>query len=414
MVRKLLILICLLVAGCSGGAVVFAPTPPPVGQTPIRYTHPSGVFSVILPGQWSVYEQNTTTLATAAFSMPDSAEPSLLFAVINLGKDIDSNSFGDLINLYQTTVRPDTGRYVEQDRQAMGDGSWRMTGLRSGTGGATEQDNTFIEHQGQLVGLIDVLLPSDPTQLQLVQSIVNSFTINASASLQPTDLTTLAYAKDSSLGILHVATWSTPAGVFFITGEVANYGLTTVTDVPVEVDLRGADGVTVQGAVDKIMGYGIPPGGFAPFSLRFGGGQPSLATNYTVTLGGQNWQPNADNPTIYGQNEMTWTDESQFDNLNRLVISGTVTNISQNPIREPRATVTVFDGQQNVIAAGFADITPSISASGTAEATSSAASATEAVGTGILEPGQTTPFSITLPEMGGNPQNYIVNIQGLP
>ena len=78
--------------------------------------------------------------------------------------------------------------------------------------------------------------------------------------------------------------------------------------------------MTVLGAVDQVMGYGIPPGGFAPFSLRFGQGQPSLATTYTLTLGGEDWQPASTEPVIYGQNEMTWTDESRFDSFNRLVI----------------------------------------------------------------------------------------------
>ncbi len=390
MTKPIIVLLCLLLAGCSGGAVVFAPTPQPVDQSPARYTHPSGAFTVAVPRQWAVYDQNTTTLATAAFSAPGSTQPALLFAVINLGHEINSTEFGSLIDLYQTQVRSDTGRYVEQSREAMGDGSWRMTGLRAGVGGSTEQVNTFIQRAGTFIGLIDVLIPDDAAQRETLQGIVNTFTIQQSAALEPTDLSTLAYAKESSLGLLHVRTWTTPAGVFFVTGEVANYGLTTVDDVPVQVDLRTVDGLSVQGATDHVMSYGIPPGGFAPFSLRFGQGQPSLATTYTVTLG-DNWQPPATPPVLYGQSDMTWTDDSHFDNLNQLVIDGTVTNSSDKTIRQPRATVTVFDGDQNVIGAGFSDMTP-----------------TE------LAPGASATFQIILPEMGGDPENYIVNVQGVP
>lgn len=401
MVKKLLVLLCLLLlTGCSGGAVVFAPTPAPPDQSPVLYTHPSGAFSVALPGQWASYEQNTTTLATAAFSAPGSTQPDLLFAVINLGRDVDATEFGSLVDLYQRQVRADTGSYTEQSREAMGDGSWRMTGLRTAPGGKTEPLNTFIQKTGTLIGLIDVLMPADAAKAQTLQGIINSFTLNAgsgSAPLEATDLTTLAFAKDSTLGVLHLATWNTTAGVFFVTGEVANYGSTTITNVPVQVDLRSADGLSVVGAVDQIMGYGIPPGGFAPFSLRFGQGQPSLASIYTVVLGGAGWQPTE--ATIYGQNEMAWTDESRFDEFNRLVISGTVTNISENTIRQPRAIVTVFDGAQNVIAAGFTDVARDVGASG---------SPTD------LPPGESASFEITLPEVGGEPQNYIVNLQGQP
>ncbi len=80
-----------------------------------------------------------------------------------------------------------------------------------------------------------------------------------------------------------------------------------------------------------------------------------------------------------------------FDNFNRLVVSGVVTNISDHVIHDPRATVTVFDGAQNVIAAGYTDITPA-----------------------ELARGRSANFEITLPEMGGDPENYIVNVQGVP
>lgn len=401
MVKKLLVLLSLLLlTGCSGGAVVFAPTPAPPDQSPTLYTHPSGAFSVSLPGQWANYEQNTTTLATAAFSAPGSTQPDLLFAVINLGRDVDATEFGSLVDLYQRQVRADTGSYTEQSREAMGDGSWRMTGLRAAPGGKTEPLNTFIQKNGTLIGLIDVLMPADAAKAQTLQAIINTFTLNAGSATPPleaTDLTTLAFAKDSALGILHLATWNTTAGVFFVTGEVANYGSTTIANVPVQVDLRSADGLSVVGAVDQIMGYGIPPGGFAPFSLRFGQGQPSLASIYTVVLGGAGWQPTE--AVIYGQNEMSWTDESRFDNFNRLVISGTVTNISDSLIRQPRAIVTVFDGAQNVIAAGFTDVARDANASGSPAE---------------LPPGESASFEITLPELGGDPQNYIVNLQGQP
>jgi hypothetical protein len=391
MVKRIVVIIGLLLAGCSGGAVVFAPTPPPLDQSPIHYDHPSGAFSLSLPRQWSIYEQNMTTLATAAFAAPGSNQPTLVFAAVNLGREVDTTEFGDMLTLYQTQVRPDTGDYVEQSRQAMGDGSWRMTGVRSGAGGETQKVNTFIQRTGTFVGLIEVLIPDDAAQMQALQTIVNTFTLHPEAALDPTDLTTFAYAKDSSIGVLHVATWTTPTGVFFVTGEVANYGLTTVSSVPVAVALLNADGLTVQGAVDQVMGHGIPPGGFAPFSLRFGQGQPSLALTYSLTLGGEAWQPT--NPVIYGQNEMTWTDESHFDSFSRLVVSGSVTNISDHEIREPRAIITVFDSAQNVIGAGFGDITP-------AERE--------------LAPGETATFEITLPELGGDPENYIVNVQGVP
>ncbi len=270
----------------------------------------------------------------------------------------------------------------------MGDGSWRLTGLRAVAPGTTQAVNTFIQTAGTLIGLTEVVL--DQADPALLQTIVNTFTLHPdSTPLQTADLTTLAFAKNNGLGLLHVSAWTTAAGVFFITGEVANYSLTTVRGLPVEAALYSADGLQLTGAVDQIMGYGIPPGGFAPFSLRFGGGQPTESTEYTVLLG-KDWFP-VEEGVIYGADALSWTDESTLDAFNRLTVSGEVTNISDHVVRSARVTVTVFDGAQNVIGAGYVDLQPA-----------------------ELEPGAVAPFALPLEEIGGTPVNYIVNVQGLP
>ena len=77
--RRLLILLTLFLTGCGSGAVVFAPTPPPPDLSPLRYEHPSGAFSVVVPRNWPVFTQHATTLAAASFSPPDSGDPLLRY-----------------------------------------------------------------------------------------------------------------------------------------------------------------------------------------------------------------------------------------------------------------------------------------------------------------------------------------------
>lgn len=381
-------LVCLSItlSACSGGAVVFAPTAPPPDLSPLPYQHPSGAFSLVVPRQWAVYEQNTTTLASASFSRPGDDEPVLLVAVVNpSGVEPDSQGFAQFIQQYQTQVRPDIERYSESNRQAMGDGSWRMTGLRRTAAGQTQQVNTFIQRSGSLYAIMDVIV-ADVSPLSDLLNVINTFSLNADAAVQPAPLTTLNSASAAPLSLLHLSAWTTPSGVFFVTGEVANYGPTVAAALPVQVTLRTADGLNVAEAADTVMGHGIPPGGFAPFSLRFGQGQPAMSTTYEVRLGA-GWD--APNVRLTDPVMMTWTDESVYqDGL--LSISGTITNMSDQPIREPRAIATVFDTAQNVIAAGF-DI---------ADAPT-------------LAPGESTRYGIGIPEIGGEPANYIVYVQGL-
>ncbi|MBI5666445.1 MAG: hypothetical protein HZC41_00435 [Chloroflexi bacterium] len=385
--RLALIVVCLLLTGCSGGAVVFAPTPPPPDLSPLRYEHPGDTFSVMLPRHWSVSAQNTTALAAAAFAPPNSDEPALRFAVINLGEPVTSAALGEFINEYKAKVL--TGNTVEVSRQAMGDGSWRLSGLRRGAGGVAQPVNTFIEAAGTLVGVTEVLIPADPAQLQERQRIINTFEINPAAALEPSTVSTLAFATGHVLDFVNVSTWTSPTGAFFITGEVANTGGDWLANVPVTAVLRSTDGLPVAEAADVVLGYGIPPGGFAPFSLRFGQGQPALAASFDLALGGKDWQPEAAG-TVYGQDVLNWTDESSINSGGQLVITGTVVNNGDQTARNLRAMVTVFDAEQRVIAAGYGDITPQLAA------------------------GESTSFQITLPETGGSAANYILTIQALP
>ncbi|MBW4436549.1 MAG: FxLYD domain-containing protein [Pleurocapsa minor GSE-CHR-MK-17-07R] len=375
-------------AACSGGdAVVFAPTPAPPDTSPTRYTHPSGAFAADIPRQWPVYEQYTTTLASASFAPVGSDSPLLTFSLVNLGQDIDTASFSELISRYQTQVRADIASYVEQSREALGDGSFRITGLRRGSAGETEQVNTFIERSGSLLGVTEVIMPADAGIQGALEQAVNTFTPLTAGQLQPTDLTALAFARPLSLNILHTAQWTTPDGVFFVTGEVANYGAQTVTNVPIEAVLLTADGLSAGGAVDQVMGYGIQPGGFAPFSLRFGQGQPDIALRFELRLGGETWV-NDPAAVIYGADALSWTDGSSYDTVGRLVLSGEVSNTSAEPIYNLRAVATVFDAEERVIGAAFSEVSTQ------------------------LAPGDSTAYAVTVPDLGGDPVNYIISIQG--
>ncbi len=397
----------LLFAGCGTGAVVFAPTPLPPDLTPSRYEHPGGAFSVVLPRSWAVYTQHTTTLASAAFSIAGRGEPTLTIATINLGTPIEASAFGTFIDQYQAQVRPDLGRYTEQNRQAMGDGSWRITGLRQMTDGVTQQVNTFIDRDGAFISVVEVVIPDEPLLFEQVQTAINSVTLNTSAPLTASDLTTLSSVATSNFNVLNVTAWTTPAGVLFITGEVANYGDQTAVNVPVRAVLVSEDGLDVAEARDVVMGHGIPPGGFAPFSLRFGQGQPTRTTTYRIELG----TPEGSG-TLYSGEVLAWTDSSSFNSSGQLVIAGTVSNCrvalvetqqelvlqpttvpdcGATTVHNPRVMVTVFDSGGNVIAAAFTDLAFD-----------------------TLEPGDSAPYQLIIGELGGLPANYIVNVQAVP
>lgn len=380
-------------AACAGdGAVVFAPTPRPPDMSPVRYQHPSGAFSVIAPRQWTVSEQYADTLAAVAFSAPDDSTPRLHLTAIRttLSSD-DVGNVQALLDTYQTGVRPDWVRYTEQSREAMGDGSWRMTGLRRTAGGLTEQVNTFLTFDSGLVMVAEIVLSDDFTLNDQLESALNTVEVYAENALVETPLDTLRFAVTRPYQALNVHGWHASDGVFFITGEVANYGGQTVADLPVRVVLYTSDGRAVAEAMDVVMGHGISSGGFMPFSLRFGGGQPALTDRYALFIGGEGWQNEAD-VGVYGADVLQVDEQSTLSDDGQLRISGTVTNTSADVfVYLPRVTVTVFDDLQRVIGAGFHDL--------------------DAV---ELPPNASAPFEMVLPALGGLPERYLVTAQGLP
>lgn len=378
----LLVAVC---AGCEGGAVVFAPTPLPPDTSPLTFQHPGGAFSVSVPREWSVYTQNAAALASAAFTPPGAEQPAVIISVANLGTAVDVLTF---INTYQQSIRPDADHYAEQDRQAMGDGSWRLTGLRQRPDGQIDAVNTFIEQAGTFIAVTDITLPSDdPSRLTELETIANTVQFNAPARLQVTGPEIFASAAYTALQVVNVTTWETASGVFFITGEVANHSGQPVPAPTVRAGLYDAGDQGIIEAADTTMGYAIRAGGFAPFSLRFGQGQPSNASAYIITVEAAD----LDTPIIISGGALTWTDVSSRTPEGHLVVEGTLTNTSDQPARAPLAIITVFDEDGGVIAAGF--IT---------------------TGQESIAAGESVPYLVRVPEMGGIPANYILDIQALP
>ncbi len=390
MTRRIVILfgltLIMTVAACDGGAVQFAPIIQPLEDALTRYTHPSGVFTLAMPRGWAVYEQNTSSLVSAAFSAPMSDVPTLVFAVINLDETVDDLAFVTLIDRYQTQIRPDSADYTETARIQVSGDVWRLSGIRRAAN--EETLNTFIGRTGTQLYLIEHIIDAN-TDLALSEQIVNSFRVGTSA-LVPSTLDSLAFAKSSRLAVLHSSAWVASDGALFVTGEIANYGTTPITDLPVEVSILSANGIVLGGAVDQPLGYGIEPGGFAPFSLRFGEGQAPDAATYTVRIGGDGWTP--DEPFVFSSSsELTWTDSSTFDARGNLLITGEVSNTGSRALRAIRARVTVFDAGGRVIGAAVSDVTPS-----------------------VLAPAASGVYELLLTALGGTAQNFIVDVQGVP
>ena len=381
-------IISITLSACGQGAVVYAPTPLPPDTSPIPYVHPTGAFQITIPRTWSAFSQTLPDLASATFSAPDISESLVTVSVITLS---EMPQIADLLNVYQTEARPDAGRYVELERQAMGDGSWRLIGLRTTIGGVNQAVNTFITVQGQTVGITDILLIGDnPALNRVIEEAVNSLQINPTPPLQPTNLFSAQKTATSPLRLTSVYLWTAPSGVMFLTGVLQNATANPIGTVPLYAGLSTLDGVVVAGESGQVMGYAIPPNGFMPFSLRFGKGRPPEALNYALTIGGGGWVPDT-TLRYYGEDNFTITSERTAPSENTTVVTGDVIHIGTDIVRDPIAILTIYDNQRRVIASAFSMIKE-----------------------GVFLPQERASFSFNITELGGTPAFHLVTVQALP
>lgn len=381
----------LLTACDNQGAVVFAPNSDDSLQL-ATYTHPSGVFSLDVPPDWVTYPQTTDNLAAVTFSSPGMPTPHMIIAVIQLDETDRATDFTALLDAYQQGVRVDATSYVEQNRQALPDGSWAITGLRTSPGGTPQTVNSFVVRDEAIFSVIEVVLPLDAATAALTELAANTFRINqGAAELTPTSLLTLSTINTAPIEVINIATWATENGVFFITGEVANHTRETIAPVPIRLRLQDDNGAVIGEAFDASMGHGIAAQGFAPFSLRFGEGRPPDLAAFSVMLGDDAWQATfADAEFIQGGDSLTGVSNTSLSASGQLTVEGTISNNGTQAISEVLVVITVFDDQQRVIAGRFFPVSET-----------------------PLAPGDTIDYAVLIPELGGNPSDFIVELQGV-
>lgn len=383
----LLMMFAVLLSACEGDAVIYAPTPLPPDLSPQPWTHPSGAFQVAVPRNWIVFSQNDATLSSASFSPPNLGMPLLTVSVIRLETAPDPTALEAIAKEIQTSHRADLRHYTQTAAEITPDGAWRFSGARLNPDGSQTALNTFISAVGNLLIMTDSVVTTDAALLADVQRAINTIQANPDSPLPVAELSTLSFVHHAPLEVQNVAAWTNTTGVLFVTGEVANYTGQTLETVPVRVSLTDSAGNAVMEAGDFTMGYQLPAGGFAPFSLRFGQGQPAEAIGYRVTVGDGAMFPPA--RTVIGAPQLTWTDESSFAADGSLLISGLLTNTSTQVTRDLLGVVTVFDSSGDVIGAWFSPL-----------------SIPELGGATSIE------YTVRVPELGGGARNYIIEIQG--
>lgn len=400
-----LLIITLLASLILSGCVAEDATPELVDPTGFAtYAHPTGVFTLDLPPDWSVNDISDETALNVEFSPPNSPEPLINVYVISLGAmmmptpapaigSVPSTpapapaEIDTLINLYQVSFygRSDL-TYKEMTRDVQPDGSTRIRFLIDAPQG-TSQHNDFVQMRGPYFVAFRIRIPDDYAQMRTLSRIVNTLAVNEAAgwTSAPPEADT---ASRDVVGFASLNAWVDRNGGFVIVGQVTNNAPLALEFVRITAMLYDQQGRVLLEQDDFVSSDLVLPGEYTPFSIVFSDGLPPNTARYDLQASARYADYTA--RSFYGPENFAITSEANFDDNGLLVVSGQVRNEGNLTASLVKVIVTVFDDQQRVIATD-----------------------TTLVDLQRLAPGDTSAYAVAFVELGGAPNTFLVTAQGI-
>lgn len=385
---------CLLgasLAACNTQPAIVVATPQPPDANFRRYEHPSGVFSLRLPADWSVRDVSRDAALRVEFSPPNNTGLPLTVYAFNTGAVLGTAELLNAVDNYQKTVNRDLTQYQEVSRTAQGDGSWRVIGVRQ-TPIGQRAINTFIQGDGAYFSAIEADVTGlTAAQLETLRAVINTYRVNTKAAITASTLVAPAEANAAATGVItfgNLYTWSNPQGAFIINGMITNTATTALEAIVLTAQIFDAAGTVVAEQQEVLTSDVLSPGGNAAFSIRFRSGKPSQTQRYEIRANAR-YAEFAVRGFLGDESFLRGNDIATYNADGFLTVTGDVVNKTQGLARFIKAVVTVFDEQGNVVATETTFLTKA-----------------------DLLPGESSRFQVVFFELGGNAARYEVHIEG--
>ncbi|MHB8628148.1 MAG: FxLYD domain-containing protein [Aggregatilineales bacterium] len=388
--------LCISITGCQGGPLIVVATPLPPDAGFRTYRYPGGVFTIRLPADWAIHDVSSGNAIRVEFSPPDNAGLPLTVYVVNKGQPIDTTTLLDALKPYEASINGDSSIYTEIARNAQGDGSWRLTGIRQ-TPIGPRQLNTFIQaDQSFLSAVVVDITGADSSRMAQLAAIVNTYRVNTAASLTVSSANTGTPAPNvpgvnTSAGTIAfdgLLEWADSAGGFNINGELTNRSGGPLEAVRVTALLYDSQNTILAQQGDVISSDVLPDGTTASFSIHFRDGKPPQTVRYELQSSARNAVYNL--ATYLGPDSfLKGNEKASYDPAGDLVISGDVVNQTQQAAHAIRVNVTVYDAQQRVVGTQSAFVAKP-----------------------DLLPGETSHYEVTFYQLAGSAGRFVTRIEG--
>ncbi len=377
------LVLVLVLTACGMESLQPATEPHPTRQ----YWHPSGVFTLPLPTSWLVGDLSDGAGLLVTFAPPGASQVQLTIYSVRLGETMDDSAFAAAIDTYLDAPHNDTLSTVE--RTAMGDGSWRVSGIRH-VRNESHPVNVFLQRDGAFFSALEVVIPTyDDLTNAILEMAINGYEVNQEAGWPVGAVDAVPAMNENymvsagNLAFSGLATWVDGDGRFHVTGRIANHAPYPLEQVAVRATLYDFSGLVLGEQVSPVPGTVLLDGEYVPFDVRFDSGRPIAVTRFGLQA--EAVQADASLRTFVGPGSFDWEDRAEYDDEGRLHIQGTVWNAGDAAVYNTTGVITVFDAQNQVIGYVIAEIAP-----------------------GALGPGESMRFDTPLDEVGGNPARYLL------
>jgi hypothetical protein len=381
-----------LVSACDSSPVVVVATPIPLDARFHTYRHPTGVFRLRLPPDWSVRDLSHGDAVSVEFSPPGNTGLPMTIYVINTGTALSTGNLLDAINRYQSVMNGDPSIYTEVSRNAQGDGSWRLAGVRQ-TPIGPRQLNTFVQADKSFISAIEVdITGASDAAMQILRAIVNTFRVDPTVVIGASSIQALeGVGVTTSSGVLNfggIFSWTNPQGAFIVNGEITNQSGGPLEGIRVTCVLYDAENNALTEQANVLSVEVLNDKATAAFSIHFRGGKPSQAVRYELQAAARNAEY-ALKVHLGEDSFILGNDKAVYNAGGYLTISGDVVNKTQGAAHFVKATVIVYDEQQRVVATDSAFLSKP-----------------------DLLPGETAHFEVPFYEIGGNAVRYMISVEG--
>ncbi len=377
---------------CQSSPTVLVATPVPPDLSFHTYRHPSSAFQIRLPADWSIRDVSRSDSVRVEFSPPGNSGLPMTVYVVNTGSVLDAPSLLDAINKYQSVVNGDASVYTEVTRNAQGDGSWRLAGVRQ-TSIGPRQLNTFLQADKSFLTAIEVdITGADETRLNLFRTIINTYRADPNAVLTASTLSNApnpsVNTSSGSISFSGMFAWTDSSGSFNINGELGNTSGTALEAVRITALLYDADNRILAEQGDVIASEVVQANDSASFSIHFRAGKPSQVVRYELQASARNAEYNLQN-YLAPDSFIKGNEKASYNAGGFLVVSGDVVNGTKGRAQAIRVTVTVRDELQRIVGTESAFVEKS-----------------------DLLPGESSHYEVTFYQLAGNAARFVTKIEG--